>query len=70
LPHHAQERLLDERGITSVFEGGRELFGKPDGLVELSNGQEPSVTGEGLSGNLDLDGPGRQEFEGKERRRV
>jgi hypothetical protein len=55
--------LLGERGIPSVVEGGGELFGEPEGLVELSDGQEPGIAGQGLGRNLDFDRPLRQKIE-------
>ena len=46
LPDHAQERLLGERRIASVVEGGGELFGEPDLLIELPDREEPGVAGQ------------------------
>ena len=70
LPDHAQERLRGESRVAAVVEGGRELFGEPEDLVELSDRQESGIAGEGIVGDLDLDGPRGQKIEGKERSRV
>jgi hypothetical protein len=39
-------------------------------LIELSDGQEAGIAGEGIGRDRDLDGLRRQEIEGKQRSRV
>ena len=50
-------------GSRAVVEGGGELLGEPDPLVELPDRQEPGVAGEGRGRDLDLDGPRGEEIE-------
>ena len=47
----------------AVVEGGGELLGEPDVLVELPHGQEAGVAGQGCGRDLDLDRPRRREIE-------
>ena len=63
LPNHGQQRVLDEGGIPPVLEGGGELLGEPDPLVELADRQQPGVTRERGGRKLDLDRPRGEEIE-------
>ena len=46
LADHAQERLPGERRVAGVVEGGGELLGEPDPLVELPDHQQPAIAGQ------------------------
>ena len=48
--------VAEGRGIARVVEGGRELRGEADALVELAQGQQAGVGGERGIGHLDPNG--------------
>ncbi len=60
---HVGEGVLDELGVARVVQGLGELLGKSDALVELAQGQQPGVRGEGGVGRLDVNGQGFKKVE-------
>jgi hypothetical protein len=67
LADHAQERLAGEPGVAWVVQRGGELLGEADAVVELPDGQEPGIAGQGRGRDLDRDGPRGEEIEGQQR---
>ncbi len=61
---HDEEGLPGQGRISEVVKGGYELFGEPNRLAELANGEESGVTGKRRRGDFDLDRSRRQDIEG------
>jgi hypothetical protein len=62
--------VVDEVVITRIVQHGRELRGQDDGLVELTQWQQPGVGGERGVGDLDLNGQQLVEIEVEQRNGV
>ena len=58
-----RSECLVKIGVPAVIEGGGELLGEADLLVELSKRQESGIAGEGRGGDLDLNRPRWEEIE-------
>jgi hypothetical protein len=56
--------------VAAIVEGCGELFGKPEDLIDLSNGEKSGIAGEGVGRNLEFDRTRGQKIEGKQRSRV
>jgi hypothetical protein len=63
LPNHGEQGLLDKDRIAPVFQRRAELLGKPNPLIELSDGQQPGISGHRGRGKFDVNWPRREEIE-------
>jgi hypothetical protein len=55
--------MLDAVGIAGVVQGGGEGVGESDAVIELAEKEESGIGGKGVAGDLDVEGPGREEIE-------
>src|SRR5665213_2028263 len=69
-PQYGVEGMLDKIGIARAVEGIGELLGKADALVELKQGRQAGVRGEGSVGRLDADGQRLEKIEGEQGNRL
>ena len=59
LSHHAQQRMPSKKLVSTVLKRCSELFGKPDMVIKLPDGQEAAVARERRWRNLDVNRPRR-----------